>query len=125
MFLEELDLNRKSIKAIATAPSGATLDITYSADKATVQDMINLRTLVTTDTPEEDSVRHMIVLFGVTWNLQGKDAKGKAYDIPCTFDGMKDVSMGALGLVIRAIQADMAPKATNVDGSDSILSTTA
>lgn len=126
MFLEELiDLKRKSIKALATAPNGDTFDITYSAEKATVDDMARLRTLVTTETPEEDAVRHMIVLFGVTWNLQTKDAEGNTVDIPVTFDGMKNVSMVVLGLVVKAIQNDMNPKATSVDDSAPTSSTTA
>ena len=119
MLLEALsDFNRKSIKAIVTGKDGSTLDITYSSEKATVEDMANLRVLVTTDTPEEDAIRHMLVLFGTTWNLQTKDEGGNLVDVEPTFEGMKKVSMKALTMIAKAIQDDMAPKATTPEISD-------
>ena len=140
MVIQELIANgRRELLDVVPNPNGNVgegLNVSYSDQDVTVDDMVKLRQLTETKTHEEDAVRHMLLLFKTDWNMetytpyegtQGPfwtdDRTGVKYvaddkgnpiksKVEPTFEGMKGISVKILMKVLQAIQDDINPKLT-------------
>ena len=144
MVIQELIANgRRSLNDVVANPNGVAvqgLNVTYSDQDVTVDDMATLRELTATTTHEEDAVRHMLLLFKIDWNLETytpylgdtdqrevgpfwtdertgvkycANDKGEPIKkrVEPTYEGMASVSLKILAKIMEAVQADIAPKA--------------
>ena len=137
MILDFLQNDKRTIIGVVKDASGAnSLDVSYNPEAITPDVLKAIR-----DMPDgievEDATREMLATFGLEWNMKnytpavpgrdsvevtlpngktksvqaGADGKALLVDVPSTVEGMRNVSLRVLDVILSAIQEDARGKA--------------